>query len=84
MLEASIAAAAVILEVYGRPIVEAHKSDGSPVTEADQAAEAVILTHLAATGIPVLAEESVAAASSPSTLRWSRMAGRCWAWCWRR
>jgi len=66
MLEASIAASAVIMEVYGRPIVEDHKSDGSPVTEADQKAEAVILEYLAATGIPVLAEESVAAGRIPA------------------
>lgn len=43
------------------------KSDGSPVTAADEAAEAVILKGLAelAPGIPVLAEESVAAGRRP-------------------
>lgn len=65
MLEASIAAARVIDEVYQRPIVVAEKADGSPVTEADAAAEAQILKILATTGIPVLAEESAAAGRIP-------------------
>jgi 3'(2'), 5'-bisphosphate nucleotidase len=65
MLDAAIAASAVINEVYARPIVAEHKSDGSPVTEADSMAEAVILSYLDDTGIPVLAEESVAAGRIP-------------------
>jgi 3'(2'), 5'-bisphosphate nucleotidase len=65
MIEAAIAASAVICDVYDRPIASTAKSDGSPVTEADGRAEAVILEHLAATGIPVLAEESVAAGRIP-------------------
>jgi 3'(2'), 5'-bisphosphate nucleotidase len=65
MLDAAIAASAVINEVYARPIVAEHKSDGSPVTEADSMAEAVILSYLEGTGIPVLAEESVAAGRIP-------------------
>ncbi len=64
-LEAAVAASAVIMEVYGRPITAVAKSDGSPVTEADAAAEAVILQHLSRTGIPVLGEESVAAGIVP-------------------
>ncbi|WP_248304941.1 3'(2'),5'-bisphosphate nucleotidase CysQ [Devosia sp. FKR38] len=63
---AAIAAARVILDVYSRPISSVSKSDGSPVTEADAAAEAVILDHLRATGIPVLGEESVAAGIIPN------------------
>lgn len=63
---AAIAAARVILDVYSRPIAAVSKSDGSPVTEADAAAEAVILEHLRATGIPVLGEESVAAGIIPN------------------
>lgn len=66
MLDAAIAAAATIMTVYGRPFDAAAKSDGSPVTEADQAAEAVILAALETTGIPVLAEESVAAGRIPA------------------
>ncbi|KQN72309.1 3'(2'),5'-bisphosphate nucleotidase CysQ [Devosia sp. Leaf64] len=62
---ASIAAAEVILEVYARPIHAVKKSDGSPVTEADAAAERIIIAHLAGTGVPVLGEESVAAGIIP-------------------
>jgi 3'(2'), 5'-bisphosphate nucleotidase len=64
-VEAAIAAAAVILDVYARPIHVVSKSDGSPVTEADAAAEKIIISHLAATGIPLLGEESVAAGIIP-------------------
>lgn len=65
VLEAAIAAARVILDVYARPIAAVSKADGSPVTEADAAAEAVILEYLKPTGIPVLGEESVAAGIIP-------------------
>jgi 3'(2'),5'-bisphosphate nucleotidase len=65
MNRAAIAAAELILEVYHRPVVAMEKSDGSPVTEADQRAEAIILEFLAETGLPVLAEESVAAGRIP-------------------
>ncbi len=65
MIEAAIGAAKVILDVYGQPIVASAKSDGSPVTAADAAAEAIILQHLAQTGLPVLAEESAAAGRIP-------------------
>lgn len=64
-LYAAIAAARVIMDVYSRPITSVAKSDGSPVTEADAAAEAVILAILKPTGIPVLGEESVAAGIVP-------------------
>ena len=62
---ASIAAARVINDVYARPFDAVDKADGSPVTEADAAAEAVILDYLRSTGIPVLAEESAAAGHIP-------------------
>lgn len=65
MNAAAIAAAEVILEVYRQPFTASEKADGSPVTEADQRAEAIILEHLEATGLPVLAEESVAAGRIP-------------------
>lgn len=64
-LDAAIAAARVILDIYARPIAAVAKADGSPVTEADAAAEAIILQYLAPTGIPVLGEESVAAGIIP-------------------
>lgn len=66
VLEAAIAAASVIMDVYARPIAAVNKADGSPVTEADAAAEAIILDRLAPTGIPVLGEESVAAGIIPA------------------
>ncbi|MEO5806078.1 3'(2'),5'-bisphosphate nucleotidase CysQ [Devosia sp.] len=65
MVEASIAAAKIINEVYARPIAAEKKADGSPVTIADAAAEEVILDFLAKTGLPVLAEESAAAGLIP-------------------
>ncbi len=65
MVEAAIAAAEVICKVYHRPIHVVTKDDGSPVTEADAAAEAVIIDHLRITGLPVLGEESVAAGIIP-------------------
>ena len=65
-VDAAIAAAAVILEVYARPIHAVAKSDGSPVTEADAAAEEIIIAHLQGTGVPVLGEESVSAGIIPT------------------
>ncbi|MGV3491493.1 MAG: 3'(2'),5'-bisphosphate nucleotidase CysQ [Devosia sp.] len=65
MNRAAIAAAEAIRAVYARDFAALAKADGSPVTEADEAAERIILAHLAETGIPVLAEESVAAGHIP-------------------
>lgn len=53
------------MAVYARPIHAEAKADGSPVTEADAAAEQVIIAHLAPTGIPILGEESVSAGIIP-------------------
>lgn len=64
-LEAALAAAEVILDVYARPIHAVAKSDGSPVTEADAAAEAAIIARLQPAGLPILGEESVAAGIVP-------------------
>jgi 3'(2'), 5'-bisphosphate nucleotidase len=66
MIDAALAAGEAILDVYRRPIVSQRKADGSPVTAADQTAEAIILAQLAQTGLPVLAEESVAAGDIPA------------------
>lgn len=66
MLAAAVAASEAILEVYAQPFETRLKSDGSPVTEADAAAEATILEILRPTGIPTLAEESVAAGCIPA------------------
>lgn len=61
-------AGAAIMDIYGRDIAVAHKGDQSPVTEADQLAETLILAGL--TGlfpdVPVVAEESVAAGLIPA------------------
>lgn len=56
-----------ILEVRARGFDTQRKSDHSPVTEADHAAEAVIVAGLRAAypGIPVVAEEEIAAGHVP-------------------
>ncbi|WP_169568086.1 3'(2'),5'-bisphosphate nucleotidase CysQ [Sneathiella limimaris] len=63
----AIDAGAVILEIYNRDFEVNTKDDSSPVTEADVAAEKVILEGLtkATPDIPVLAEESVEAGRVP-------------------
>ncbi len=55
------------MSLYERDIDVKHKDDRSPVTEADHAAEAIILEGLAriAPSTPVVAEESVAAGHTP-------------------
>jgi 3'(2'), 5'-bisphosphate nucleotidase len=60
-------AGAVILEVYAGDFEARIKTDSSPVTEADERAEAVILSGLDALtpDIPVVAEESAAAGRIP-------------------
>lgn len=64
-LDAAIVAAQIIRDIYAHPFVSTEKSDGSPVTLADAAAERAILDLLAPTGIPVLAEESVSSGHIP-------------------
>jgi 3'(2'), 5'-bisphosphate nucleotidase len=61
-------AGAAILEVVKRGFDVESKHDASPVTEADRAAELVILAALAraAPGVPVIAEEEVAAGRIPA------------------
>ncbi len=53
----------VILDIYRTDFEVRRKSDSSPVTEADEAAERVILPALRALtpGVPVIAEEEAAA-----------------------
>jgi 3'(2'), 5'-bisphosphate nucleotidase len=60
-------AGAKILEVRARGFDTMRKSDASPVTEADHAAEAVIVAGLrsATPDIPVVAEEEIAAGHVP-------------------
>jgi len=60
-------AGAVILEHYARGPVARTKADRTPVTDADEAAEAVIIPILESLipGVPVVAEEAVARGSIP-------------------
>ena len=66
--EAAREAGAAILEVVRRGFDVERKGDSSPVTEADRAAELIILGVLAraAPGVPVIAEEEVAAGRIPA------------------
>ncbi len=60
-------AAAAILAIYATPFETRAKDDRSPVTDADEAAEAVILAGLAklSPGVPVVAEECAARGDIP-------------------
>jgi 3'(2'), 5'-bisphosphate nucleotidase len=60
-------AGAVIMAIYGRAFEVRHKDDASPLTEADEAAEALIVAALRtlAPGWPVVAEEAVAGGQVP-------------------
>jgi 3'(2'), 5'-bisphosphate nucleotidase len=68
LVEASLVAGRAILKVYHSDFAFHVKADASPVTEADTAAEAILLAALArlAPGIPVVAEEECAAGRIPS------------------
>ncbi len=57
----------LIMAIYASDFAVEHKTDTSPVTQADQAAEALILECLAALwpDIPVVAEESVSSSGAP-------------------
>jgi 3'(2'), 5'-bisphosphate nucleotidase len=68
LAEAAREAGEAILEVVRRGFEVEAKSDSSPVTEADRAAELIILAALAraAPGVPVIAEEEVAAGRIPA------------------
>lgn len=66
--EAAREAGEAILDIVRRGFEVEAKRDASPVTEADRAAELVILAALAraAPGVPVIAEEEVAAGRIPA------------------
>jgi 3'(2'), 5'-bisphosphate nucleotidase len=68
LAEAARQAGDAILEVVRRGFEIEAKQDSSPVTEADRAAELIILAALAraAPGVPVIAEEEVAAGRIPA------------------
>ena len=67
IVDAALEAGAEIQAIYGAGCATDTKSDGSPVTEADHRAEAIILRRLAAAfpDVPVLAEEEAAAGRIP-------------------
>lgn len=67
LLELAIKAGEEILDVYGQDFAVTIKDDNSPVTDADTRAEAVIIEGLEALapGVPVVAEEAVAAGDTP-------------------
>jgi len=64
-------AGSAVLKVYATDFAVHGKSDASPVTEADERAEAIIVPALAALlpGVPVVAEEAVAAGRVPQVDR---------------
>ncbi|MFB9952336.1 3'(2'),5'-bisphosphate nucleotidase CysQ [Rhizobium puerariae] len=66
--KAALLAGRAILEIYRAGPNTRYKADRSPVTEADEQAEKIILAELARAcpDIPVVAEESVAAGRVPS------------------
>lgn len=66
--EAAREAGGAILEVVLRGVEVETKNDSSPVTQADRAAELIILAALAraAPGVPIIAEEEVAAGRIPA------------------
>jgi 3'(2'), 5'-bisphosphate nucleotidase len=70
----ALSAGATILEIRARGFAVQRKADRSVVTEADHAAEAIIVAGLraAAPGIPVIAEEEVAGGrvTAPSSQFW--------------
>ena len=62
-----VRAGAAILDVYAQDFAVTTKADASPVTAADEAAEAILLADLAtaAPGVPVVAEERASAGDVP-------------------
>ncbi|PHZ85238.1 3'(2'),5'-bisphosphate nucleotidase CysQ [Paremcibacter congregatus] len=67
LYETTLEAGRKIMEIYAREINVNYKEDKSPVTEADEAAEKIILKTLAALtpAIPVIAEEQANAGNTP-------------------
>jgi 3'(2'), 5'-bisphosphate nucleotidase len=67
VVDASVASGFIVWEHFCRTSQVEYKSDSSPVTEADRAAEVLILAALraAAPGIPIVAEEEAAAGRVP-------------------
>ena len=68
VIEIARQAGAVVMEVYGTDFAVRGKEDASPVTQADERAEALIVPALAALlpGVPIVAEEAVARGDVPA------------------
>ena len=56
-VKAATAAGRAIVEIYNSEFTVQHKSDHSPLTEADRQSHAVIREHLEPSGLPLLSEE---------------------------
>jgi 3'(2'), 5'-bisphosphate nucleotidase len=71
IIAAAIEAGKVVHDIYRGQIDVQHKADTSPVTNADHAAEAIILKRLGevAPHIPIIAEEEAAAGRVPTVGR---------------
>ena len=71
MVALSVRAGRVVWDLFSAGLAVERKRDASPVTEADRAAERVILMGLAeaAPGVPAIAEEAVAAGRVPTAGR---------------
>jgi 3'(2'), 5'-bisphosphate nucleotidase len=65
--ELALEAGVAIMKIYAEDFVAEYKDDQSPVTEADTAAEEIIIAGLKtiSTDIPIVAEETFAAGHSP-------------------
>jgi 3'(2'), 5'-bisphosphate nucleotidase len=70
LIAAAYEAGAAIMQVYGSDFAASRKADHSPVTEADVAAEKLILAALrkCAPDVPVVAEEQAAAEGVPQQI----------------
>lgn len=68
VIDIARAAGEVIMAVYATDFAVRGKGDASPVTEADERAEALIVPRLRALapGVPIVAEEAVAAGAAPA------------------
>jgi 3'(2'), 5'-bisphosphate nucleotidase len=68
LLPAVLEAGALEMRYFRNGVAVSHKSDASPVTVADQEAEAILLAALriAAPNIPVIAEEAASAGNIPT------------------
>jgi 3'(2'), 5'-bisphosphate nucleotidase len=71
LADLALAAGREIMTIYANPVVARQKSDLTPVTEADEAAEKIILAGLKRLNpeIPVISEEAAAAGVIPKVAR---------------